>query len=271
MTDEWRARVHTLGLTGTAADLAVRRFAEVEAVFASRVGDARNTCAWWVPGRIEVLGKHTDYAGGRSLLCAVERGFHVVSAPRTDAIVRIIDASSGASLTIPLATNVPARPGHWSDYPLTVVRRLARDFPDARTGADLVLRSSLPSASGLSSSSALVIACFLPLARFNALSAMPSDTLGGYLGAVENGRSFGAFAADRGVGTHGGSEDQTAILSCRAGELAQYHFLPVTPETSVPLPAGWVFAIGTSGVHAAKAGGAQARYNALAARRRIPS
>ena len=29
----------------------------------------------WVPGRIEVLGKHTDYAGGRSLVCALERGF----------------------------------------------------------------------------------------------------------------------------------------------------------------------------------------------------
>ncbi len=45
----------------------------------------------WVPGRIEVLGKHTDYAGGRSLLAAVERGFCVAAAPRKDAIVHVVD------------------------------------------------------------------------------------------------------------------------------------------------------------------------------------
>ncbi len=38
--------------------------------------------AWWVPGRIEVFGKHTDYAGGRTLVCPVPRGFAVVAAPR---------------------------------------------------------------------------------------------------------------------------------------------------------------------------------------------
>ena len=43
----------------------------------------------WVPGRIEVLGKHTDYAGGRSLLCALERGFCARVTPRDDAIIRV--------------------------------------------------------------------------------------------------------------------------------------------------------------------------------------
>ena len=32
----------------------------------------------FIPGRIEVLGKHTDYCGGRSIVCAIDRGFHVV-------------------------------------------------------------------------------------------------------------------------------------------------------------------------------------------------
>ena len=41
---------------------------------------------WFVPGRIEVLGKHTDYAAGRSLLCAAERGFCICAVPRSDAI-----------------------------------------------------------------------------------------------------------------------------------------------------------------------------------------
>ena len=51
---------------------------------------------FFVPGRIEVLGKHTDYAGGRSLLSAVERGFVAVARHRTDTVVRVIDAVRGA-------------------------------------------------------------------------------------------------------------------------------------------------------------------------------
>ena len=220
-----------------------------------------------------MLGKHTDYGGGRSLLAAVERGFHVLARPRDDGMIRLLDASSNSVLAVPLATDVAPHPGHWTDYPISVIRRVARDFPSAATGMDAVIRSSLPGASGLSSSSALVIATFLPLAACNDLrstgqwhAALPDDdALAGYLGAVENGRPFGPFPADRGVGTHGGSEDHTAILRCRPGHLSQYHFLPVTPEATLALPAGWIFAIGVSGVHAAKAGRVQARYNALSA------
>ena len=42
-------------------------------------GPARH--AWWVPGRLEVFGKHTDYAGGRTLVCAVPRGLAVAREP----------------------------------------------------------------------------------------------------------------------------------------------------------------------------------------------
>ena len=45
----------------------------------------------FVPGRIEVLGKHTDYAGGRSLTCAAERGFAVAYLPREDTRLRVVD------------------------------------------------------------------------------------------------------------------------------------------------------------------------------------
>lgn len=271
MTGPWERRLAPLGLSPDAAERAASRFADVEQRFAERFGDTAGASAWWVPGRIEVLGKHTDYGGGRSLLAAVERGFQLVARPRDDGMVRLLDVSTNAMITVPLAGDVPPRPGHWTDYPITVVRRIARDFPSARRGMDLVMRSSLPPASGLSSSSALVISVFLPLARFNRLDESPEwqraladpDALAGYLGALENGRTFGDFHADRGVGTHGGSEDHTAITRCRRGELAQYHFLPVTHERSLPMPAGWSFVIGISGVHAAKAGRVQAHYNGL--------
>src|SRR5690606_17774885 len=102
------------------------------------------------------------------------------------------------------------------------LRRVARDFPGSSIGMDAVIASSIPSAAGMSSSSALVIATFLPLAAFNRLEERPEwpaafdspATLAGYLGALENGKGFGPFARDFGVGTTGGSQDHLAILCC---------------------------------------------------------
>ena len=69
----------------------------------------------FVPGRIEVLGKHTDYAGGRSLTCAVERGFAVCYRPRADALVRVVDARDGRRVDFPLDADVRPQVGHWSN------------------------------------------------------------------------------------------------------------------------------------------------------------
>jgi galactokinase len=241
--------------------------------FAATFGDMARADRWWIPGRIEILGKHVDYGGGRSLLATVDRGFHVVARPRADRMVHIVDARTGARLDALLDPTLPGAPAQWTDYPRTVLRRVARDFPDARRGLDMVVSSSLPSAAGLSSSSALVIAPFLPLAAANALESTATyraaitdaDALAEYLGAVENGRAFGPFPADFGVGTQGGSQDHTAIMRCAANEIAQYRYLPTRAERRLPLPPEWAFVVASSGVHAPKAGAVQARYNALAA------
>jgi galactokinase len=225
----------------------------------------------FAPGRIEVLGKHTDYAGGRSLLCAVERGFCLAAAPRDDNRVRLSDVGRG--LTAEVAVDPEAAPPaeDWTVYAATVARRLARNFPGARTGADIAFASDLPRSSGLSSSSALVVALFAALSDVNRLperseyrEAIRSlEDLGGYLGCLENGRTFQNLAGDFGVGTFGGSEDQTAILCCRPSEVAQYAFCPVRHERSILLPAGFTFVVASSGIAADKAGSARDKYNRL--------
>src|SRR5438093_8119701 len=90
---------------------------------------SRERRAFHVPGRIEVLGKHTDYAGGRSLLCATEQGIAWVAGARSDAVVRVVDSTLGSGMEFPLHAEVEPEPGHWSAYVMTVARRLARDFP----------------------------------------------------------------------------------------------------------------------------------------------
>ena len=115
----------------------------------------------WVPGRIEVLGKHTDYAGGRSLLCTVERGFAVRVAQRSDARIRAVDVATGGACETALDPEARAEAGDWSNYVATVARRLARNFPSARLGVDLAFTSDLPIAAGMSSAIARMIAVFV--------------------------------------------------------------------------------------------------------------
>src|SRR6185437_11764898 len=63
--------------------------------------------AFFVPGRVELLGKHTDYARGRSLLCAIERGFCVLAAPRGDGIVGLLDVDWKARTEFPIGGPAP--------------------------------------------------------------------------------------------------------------------------------------------------------------------
>ena len=246
-----------------------RLFARASTALARRQG-----LRLWVPGRIEFLGKHTDYAGGRSLICTVERGFAVVASPRDDRAVRITDAVSGDRIETELSQTLPPADGTWGNYAITVVRRIARNFPGPLRGADIAFASDLPPAAGLSSSSALVVATFLTLSDLNALAAhdeykraiTSADDLAGYLGAVEGGAPYRTLAGDRGVGTFSGSQDHTAILCSRAGALVQYAFAPVRFERTVPLPSDHVFVIGGSGVLAEKTGAALELYNRQARR-----
>jgi len=230
-------------------------------------GDALR--AFFVPGRIEVLGKHTDYAGGSSMVVATDRGLVLGVRPRRDRQIRIVDALSGAAIQLELSPDLVPQVGHWSNYPATVARRIARNFPEACRGAEIALASDLPAASGMSSSSALIVAVFLALAEVNHLSATPTfqanirnrTDLAGYLGTVENGQTFGSLAGDRGVGTFGGSEDHTAILNGRPNQISQYAYCPVRFQRAIPLPSDHLFAVGSSGVVAEKTGAAMELYN----------
>lgn len=270
-TRQLTARLTEAGLAPAAAaskaELAARCVAALDAAMPGR--SAADVHAFYVPGRIEVLGKHTDYAGGRTMVAAAERGFVTVVAPNRGSSVRVIDAAMNQSTEFEITPDLTPPVGHWSNYPMTVARRVARNFPAARQGAAIALASDLPSAAGMSSSSALMVSVFLALDQVNRLRDTDSfcrnisqlTDLAGYLGTIENGQTFGTLEGDRGVGTFGGSEDHTAMLCARAGQVSQYAYCPVVFERAVPIPPGHTFAIGVSGVVAEKTGAAMAKYN----------
>jgi galactokinase len=247
------------------------RFGAVDAAARQAFG-AEPVWRFFVPGRLEVFGKHTDYGGGRSLVAAVPRGFAVAALPADGRRVVVIDAVSGDRSEC--EASVPTRRARgWHGYVATVVGRLAANFPSADLSACIAFTSDLPRAAGISSSSALVIVlaeALVARAELEADLAWQSAIRGpedraAYFGCIENGASFGPLAGDEGVGTHGGSEDHAAILLGRAGCLLQCSFSPLRVDRRVRMPHGWTFVVATSGVHASKTGGAQADYNRLAA------
>jgi galactokinase len=268
---DFEAQMCSAGISGEEAASRGAVFAELSRELCELRGEsAGESWAFFAPGRVELVGKHTDYGGGRSLICAIERGICVLAAARNDARVRMVEMGRGAIADFELDAEARDAYGDAANHAETVARRVAHDFPNARTGADIVFASDLPPASGMSSSSALVVGVFYALASANRLQETDSwrfietrEQQAGYLGAVESGEAFAAFASGRGVGTLGGSEDHVAILCSQAGFLRQYSYCPIRLEKEIRMPEEYSLVIGVSGVKAEKAGNARELYNRI--------
>ncbi len=104
------------------------------------------------PGRVNLLGEHTDYNGGPVLPCAIERRTAVATGPsRGWAAVSALDGTLHV-----LDPDAPGR-AHWTDYLTGVIRVLRRERL-APPGARLAVASTVPPGAGLASSAALCVA-----------------------------------------------------------------------------------------------------------------
>ncbi|MBN2279117.1 MAG: galactokinase [Candidatus Marinimicrobia bacterium] len=223
----------------------------------------------FVPGRLEVLGKHTDYAGGKSLVMAADRGICLVAIPNKEKEIQIQGLSTDKEVVINLASVPDPEPGHWSNYPITVVRRLMMNFPGEIQGCRIVFSSDLPIAAGMSSSSALIIAVFMALSKISHLhknerfssNIRNLNDLAEYAATIENGLSFRELKGEKGVGTFGGSEDHTAILNCHAGMVSEFSYCPIEFHQNINISDDYIFIVAASGVKAKKTGNAMDKYN----------
>ena len=268
-----RARLIEAGQTESTAEQLSQRFRRA-ATALGEVDSDGEAIGFFVPGRIEVLGKHADYAGGSSLTCATTQGFCLVAVPDASGTLAVVNADTGESVRLHLRKTSSGQVADWSIYPQAVVRRVVQDIGPGRSGHPLSggaigFSSTLPQAAGMSSSSAMVVAFFLALRVLSDLEKRPvyqqylsaRPEVAAYLAAVESGRPYGPFGADKGVGTEGGSEDHTAILCAAPGALRRFSYDPVRLHETVVVPDRWRFVIGVSGVTAAKTGAARSAYN----------
>jgi galactokinase len=113
------------------------------------------------PGRVNLIGEHTDYCEGFVLPCAIDRDTWVVAALREDGRYRVTSREQPAAIEFTAAD--PVRQGDWGDYPRGVVAALAASGAPL-SGADFAIASELPLGSGLSSSAALCVGLVTALA-----------------------------------------------------------------------------------------------------------
>jgi galactokinase len=242
--------------------------------------DDSSVTACFVPGRVELLGKHTDYAGGSSLVLALERGFRMTARPRPDRRIRMIPADRPAQAEVFTLDEPPDRPpGHWLHYPAVTLERILRNFGGEciPTGAEVAFLSNIPVAAGMSSSSAFMTATFLTFARLWTLEETPAwranlpgcEQRAAYLGSIENGSTFGSLSGSGGVGTFGGSEDHAAMLCSEEGRIGLFRYDPLQLLHRIDWPEDHLLAIFDSGVPADKTGTRREAYNRASLRARM--
>lgn len=118
----------------------------------------------YAPGRVELLGNHTDYNEGVVLGAAIDRGLSVSAENRNDGIISFSSASMGRA-EISLANLKPQTPPRWVNYALGVVSELI-SLGISIDGFSASVDGDLPASCGLSSSAAFAVAtafCLLKL------------------------------------------------------------------------------------------------------------
>lgn len=166
---------------------------------------------WSAPGRVNLIGEHTDYNGGTCLPLALPHRTFAALAPRPDRLVRAVsDQQPGAVWSTDMSEVVPGRVDGWGAYVAGVAWALA-ELGAPTSGFDVAVVSAVPTGAGLSSSAALESAVALGL----------DDVLGLGLAADDDGRARLAAACVRAeneiVGAPTGGMDQAVALRSLPG------------------------------------------------------
>ncbi len=179
----------------------------------------RNPRIFRAPGRVNLIGEHTDYNEGFVLPFAIDRETFAAGAVRDDLKITIHALDVGESFSFDLSDEAVKRRGNWIDYVEDAARCVNRRFA-LKNGADLIFTSDVPVGAGLSSSAALEVSVGFALLSLN---------------EIEINRKELAFAAQKAehefVGVRSGIMDQFAsvfgeknhalLLDCRSLEFEQ--------------------------------------------------
>lgn len=133
-------------------DVLLKRFAEV-------FGDTEGVKTYFAPGRVNLIGEHTDYNGGHVFPCALTIGTYGAARKREDHKLRFysMNFEKLGVLESSLEELVPSKEAGWTNYPKGVMWAFGERNMEIPSGMDLMLYGNIPNGSGLSSSASVEV------------------------------------------------------------------------------------------------------------------
>ncbi len=208
------------------------------------------------PGRVNLIGEHTDYSGLPVLPVAIDRSMVVVARARDDRSIEVENADSAypARHFVIDRKIPPYPPGDWGNYVKAAIQGVIDHFMAAGLdlgkfrGATLRIDGRVPEARGLSSSAALTVASTLAFMAVNGLELPPVETAA----MVARGERY--------VGTMAGGMDQAVSILAEPGHALFIEFNPLRVK-SVGLPPDAALIVADSLEVADKSGRVREEYN----------
>ena len=232
---------------GAGATTQYPRYTAAIAAYRSRYGQAGPISIFRAPGRVNLIGEHTDYNHGFVMPAAIDKDVLLLVRPRHDQVVQLSNLETQfAPTTFTISEAIPsAPPGDWSNYIRGAAQVLTQRMGKPAPGIDALVVGAapfgVPRGAGLSSSSAFTVVAAVALAG---LSDWPAT-----------GSAFAQLCSDAEwyVGTRGGIMDQFVSLFSQRGHAL---FLDCRPDgngdyryQTIPLPAAYRLLVVDSGVH----------------------
>ncbi|HYK63713.1 MAG TPA: galactokinase [Patescibacteria group bacterium] len=219
---------------------------------AARVSSGAPVVAARAPGRVNLIGEHTDYSGLPVLPVAIDRSTIVVAAANTTGEVEVANADPAwAARHFTIERKIPPYDtGDWANYVKAAIQGVIDRFPDRTEwrGASMAVDGRVPTAAGLSSSAALTVATAIAFMAVNELELEPLET------AAMVARS------EWYVGTRAGGMDQAASTLGRRDHALFIEFDPLRVRV-VKMPANAALVVADSREVADKSGKVRAEYN----------
>jgi galactokinase len=196
----------------------------------------------FAPGRVELLGNHTDYNQGLVLSAAIHLGVTVRARKDSSNRITVSSATNGRRLTVDIQSLEPMHTESWANYPLGVIQ-VFRQIGLPLGGTSIDIDSNLPLGAGLSSSAALEVATAFALRELYHLPLDPMQIA-----------KLCQQAENQFVGVQCGLLDQASSVFGQTGKAILLDFRTITAEP-VPLPADAAILLLASGLPHALTGG----------------
>ncbi|MCR5440311.1 MAG: galactokinase [Selenomonas sp.] len=125
----------------------------------SKIFGSKETRLYFSPGRVNLIGEHTDYNGGHVFPCAISLGTYALVADRQDDKTRMfsLNLADRGVMEFPMSGLTYDKSKDWANYPMGVVKVFEDAGYKASHGFDILIYGTLPNGSGLSSSASLEV------------------------------------------------------------------------------------------------------------------